>query len=441
MFWRFRYRTMFFVSLIGLLILGRFFAGLSIYPVAVSPFVSLTVAWGKIATIASDPANFLWNSNRIEAISIIGIACALIVLCLLKRRPLCHTVCPVGYCFDVSGKAKRKCFGSNRSPLFLRRVPPLGLLFIVLTVLGVGFGSLTFLWLDPFVLFSSLFRQNIGNIALPACLFVILIVSSFFLPTFWCYRLCPLGATQDVLYWPKRFFQTFQESEASKQGKSPENALNADIPERRRRLLLFGVFVCATGIVFNLCRRLSLASHRIQTIRPPGSLPEPFFTALCSRCGNCIQACPTGLLKPIQSGLRIATPKADFTPDDPTWCNEHCRSCSEVCPTGAIRPFEIKDKKDLPFAQAVFVFEYCRLYDDVECSVCSRECPYEAVSYQWSEEEYRRMVVIDNEKCTGCGWCLATCPVVRECGTEKVGSPLEIIARSDGIEYIEQKCR
>lgn len=126
----------------------------------------------------------------------------------------------------------------------------------------------------------------------------------------------------------------------------------------------------------------------------------------------------------------MATPYADFTPEDPTWCDEHCRDCSRVCPTGAIQSFEIKDKKNFPFAQAVFVFEYCRLYNDIECSVCGRECPYEAVSYQWSDEEYRRLVVIDKEKCTGCGWCLATCPVVREFGTEKTGSPLKIIARS-----------
>ncbi|GHT26556.1 hypothetical protein FACS18942_04230 [Planctomycetales bacterium] len=62
-------------------------------------------------------------------------------------------------------------------------------------------------------------------------------------------------------------------------------------------------------------------------------------------------------------------------------------------------------------AAAVFDFPNCLLYEDTECTICERECPYEAIEYIWSEKEYRKIVVIDKAKCTGCGKCIATCPV------------------------------
>jgi ferredoxin-type protein NapG len=68
------------------------------------------------------------------------------------------------------------------------------------------------------------------------------------------------------------------------------------------------------------------------------------------------------------------------------------------------------EKKKVKLGLAVLTFEYCRLYDDRECSIGGRECPFEAITFEWSESEYHRIPIIDTKKCTGCGCCVLSCP-------------------------------
>lgn len=184
---------------------------------------------------------------------------------------------------------------------------------------------------------------------------------------------------------------------------------------------LFGCFLYILGRSTDRLLRQDRLSRR-----PPGAIDEATFLALCTRCGACIQACPTGFLKQnkARSFLEIDCPEVFHSAT--AWCEHDCTACSQACPTGAIRKFSVRDKKDLKLGRAEFEFERCRLYEDVECSICARECPHEAISYEWSEEEYRRIVVVDDERCTGCGRCAVACPVTRE---GDAGFPLKILPR------------
>jgi ferredoxin-type protein NapG len=54
--------------------------------------------------------------------------------------------------------------------------------------------------------------------------------------------------------------------------------------------------------------------------------------------------------------------------------------------------------------------DICLLGDDRECSLCRSWCPYEAITYEFSEIEYTLVPKIDPKKCPGCGACEMVCP-------------------------------
>ena len=80
-------------------------------------------------------------------------------------------------------------------------------------------------------------------------------------------------------------------------------------------------------------------------LRPPGSVPEREFLAMCIRCGQCFKVCPNNVLQPLafQQGFEgLWTPHvvADWA-----GCESSCNGCGQVCPTGAIRALSIDEKR------------------------------------------------------------------------------------------------
>ncbi len=54
---------------------------------------------------------------------------------------------------------------------------------------------------------------------------------------------------------------------------------------------------------------------------------------LCTACGQCVEACPTGALQMIEGQPELAEPEA---------C-AYCADCEDLCPNGAIGlPYEIE---------------------------------------------------------------------------------------------------
>ena len=100
----------------------------------------------------------------------------------------------------------------------------------------------------------------------------ILILLSFTSGLFWCKRLCPLGATQDLLGSSAALFKS-----------EPKRS----VPLRRAFLL------AAAGVGMGLVtRRLGAARAENAPLRPPGAVSEELFAGACLRCGNCVRACP-----------------------------------------------------------------------------------------------------------------------------------------------------
>lgn len=183
----------------------------------------------------------------------------------------------------------------------------------------------------------------------------------------------------------------------------------------RRRFLQMGAILvsCLSGfaaIGFWLFRRALIPLPLRPLFRPPGALPEIDFLNECTHCDLCLKACPTGLLRrvtPEESVVQAGTPQAVF---DPAYCQADCRRCMEVCPTDALLKLTPSEKELWKLAQIRFDPEHCLLTFGRECSICFRECPREAISLVWSDEDYLALPVIDPSRCNGCGHCVCVCP-------------------------------
>ncbi len=56
-------------------------------------------------------------------------------------------------------------------------------------------------------------------------------------------------------------------------------------------------------------------------------------SALCSDCGQCVEACPTGALQFVEGHVALARPED---------C-AYCADCEDLCPQGAIGlPYEVE---------------------------------------------------------------------------------------------------
>lgn len=67
---------------------------------------------------------------------------------------------------------------------------------------------------------------------------------------------------------------------------------------------------------------------------------------------------------------------------------------------------EVNESTNPPLGKARLNRDTCIAWDDVICMSCYGRCDYQAIS-----TEYQRRARIDTERCTGCGMCVAVCPV------------------------------
>lgn len=132
--------------------------------------------------------------------------------------------------------------------------------------------------------------------------------------------------------------------------------------------------------------------------RPPWSVPEADFLARCTRCDDCLRACPTQLLKRGEGGF----PEADFSAAACTLCGD----CTRACQTGALgRNTEVR-----PWLFGIAITEECLAARQVECRICGEICDEAVIRFR-PRLGGVSLPEVDNALCTGCGACIAPCPV------------------------------
>jgi MauM/NapG family ferredoxin protein len=363
---------------------------------ALSPFVA----------IAS-----LLGTRAFHAVTWLGLTVGVVVL--VRHRLFCRWFCPVGLCVDGASKLGKRLGCQSM------RVPQLGRWIVWLTIGGAFLGYPLLLWLDPLAIFANfpfliqLFSRF--GMWLSATGFLAIVILSIIWPQIWCNKMCPLGAFQDLLFSARRFLHSI----VAKRSET-DNKRHFDLIIARRTVL--GM---AAGAIWAHVAK-PVRAKTSDSIRPPGALDESQFAGVCTRCGNCLRVCPSGIVERDfgQNGIaNLFTPALRFEND---YCREDCIRCTQVCPSGALVRLSLKEKADIQIGLPKVNMDVCLLGDDRECSVCKRWCPYDAVRYVFSETQYTLVPQIDPNKCTGCGACEAACPTEPQKAIVVLPNPVRI---------------
>lgn len=144
--------------------------------------------------------------------------------------------------------------------------------------------------------------------------------------------------------------------------------------------------------------------RRFLTGRPPHpdatQMPLPPWLAasaldLCTGCGACAAACPTGIVK--MTGER---PALSFAAGECTFCG----ACAEACPEGLFD----REREALPYRPHIAA--HCLPHAGIDCQACRDVCPQEAIRFP-PRRGGPFLPQVTASLCSGCGACVAPCPV------------------------------
>jgi ferredoxin-type protein NapF len=129
-------------------------------------------------------------------------------------------------------------------------------------------------------------------------------------------------------------------------------------------------------------------------VRPPWVILDRFLE-LCTRCGACVEACPERIIKRGSGGF----PELEFQHGECTFCG----GCAAACPEPL---FDRAAPK--PWNATALISDKCLPRRGVICQSCKDACPASAIVVAPAKVP---APVVDLDRCTGCGACVAVCPV------------------------------
>jgi len=138
----------------------------------------------------------------------------------------------------------------------------------------------------------------------------------------------------------------------------------------------------------------------IPVFRPPGAIDEAQFLAGCTRCGECITACPYDAIRiaPPRLGNVAGTPIIDAD-------TQACLMCEDFPCIASCDPGVLIDSIPKVMGTARVTEHLCLAHHHTTCTGCSERCP---VAGAITLSEGKPTVVED--VCTGCGVCRYVCP-------------------------------
>jgi ferredoxin-type protein NapF len=162
-------------------------------------------------------------------------------------------------------------------------------------------------------------------------------------------------------------------------------------------------------------------------LRPPWSVDESDFVERCTRCGDCIRACPQKILQSGDAGF----PVVNFATSACTFCGACVAQCTRVA---LLRPSAARAEKSLPWQIKAVITDDCLARRGVTCEVCRDQCALHAITFRPRAGQIPRPEVLI-ATCTGCGACVRPCPV----GALQMRRPAEP-ASEESINTVEVVC-
>ena len=167
--------------------------------------------------------------------------------------------------------------------------------------------------------------------------------------------------------------------------------------ETRRNFLTHGLLELLKG---------ASEPARPAPVRPPGALPEREFLNACTRCDDCVPACPHEAIRKagIELGADVVGTPVIAALEQPCWmCAD--LPCIAACATGALAPLpspEAARMGSLRVSPAA-----CFSAMGSPCEVCEERCPVRPKPIGVKLGEAPRLA---EDGCTGCGVCAWLCP-------------------------------
>jgi ferredoxin-type protein NapG len=140
---------------------------------------------------------------------------------------------------------------------------------------------------------------------------------------------------------------------------------------------------------------------RTDWLRPPGAVDETLFLERCTKCNDCIEACPPGA---------IVTHPTDGTPvlfadQSPCLLCEDL-PCIAACATDALMP--VDRRADVRMGVARITQRLCTAGQG--CHACVSKCPTNALAMDFDSLR----LAVTSELCVGCGICESVCSTVND---------------------------
>ena len=116
----------------------------------------------------------------------------------------------------------------------------------------------------------------------------------------------------------------------------------------------------------------------------------------CSRCDECLSACPEGIIVPSTGGF----PSIDFSRGECTFCG----ACADACPESLFDRSRAR-----PWSLKALISEDCLAKRDIMCRSCQDACAQSAIDFGIAPGRLPSPEV-NTINCTGCGGCVPVCP-------------------------------
>jgi ferredoxin-type protein NapF len=145
--------------------------------------------------------------------------------------------------------------------------------------------------------------------------------------------------------------------------------------------------------------RGDLRGRRVPT-RPPWAVPEAAFVEACTRCDDCVKACPEKVIRRGSGGY----PEMDFSARGCSLCGDCVEACKAAAFADRVGP------STEAWGHRASIAATCLAANGVVCRACGDHCATGAIRFRLAPGG-RSHAHVDLSRCSGCGACIAVCPV------------------------------